>query len=134
MPTNPQYSAAKHALVGLTRSCAPIFAAENITVNCICPAFVITNLAPKAILHTFPREHITPMSTVLRAFDACMGEGVTGQVVECSLGELYWRKQPEWANESQRWFGEEGEKVWDEGYRGLLPEGKKEEDLNQVDG
>jgi 15-hydroxyprostaglandin dehydrogenase (NAD) len=125
MPTNPLYAAAKHALVGLVRSIGPVLhTSENITVNAICPAFVPTNLAPKAILEKWPKEHVTPMSTILKAFDTFLGDGtLTGQTVECSLGELHFRKQIEWANESQRWIGEESGKIWDEGYEGMLPEG-----------
>jgi 15-hydroxyprostaglandin dehydrogenase (NAD) len=124
MTTNPQYAAAKHALVGLTRSVGPVLAKENITVNAICPAFIKTNLAPKLILEKFPEEHVTPMSTALKAFDAFLGDdSMTGQTVELSLGDLFFRKQPEWANESQRWLGEDSGPFWDEAYREMLPGG-----------
>jgi 15-hydroxyprostaglandin dehydrogenase (NAD) len=124
MTTNPQYAAAKHALVGLTRSVGPVLAKENITVNAICPAFIKTNLAPKVILEKFPEEHVTPMSTALKAFDAFLGDdSMTGQTVELSLGDLFFRKQPEWANESQRWLGEDSGPFWDEAYREMLPGG-----------
>lgn len=117
MTTNPLYAAAKHALVGLTRSCGPVFAEENITVNCTCPAFVPTNLCPPQILHIFPKEHITPMSTVLKAYETFLEDSsITGQTVELSLDQLYFRKQSEWANESQRWIGEESKEFWDMGY------------------
>jgi 15-hydroxyprostaglandin dehydrogenase (NAD) len=124
MTTNPQYAAAKHALVGLTRSVGPVLAKENITVNAICPAFIKTNLAPKVILEKFPEEHVTPMSTALKAFDAFLGDdSMTGQTVELSLGDLFFRKQPEWANESQRWLGDDSGPFWDEAYREMLPGG-----------
>lgn len=124
MTTNPQYAAAKHALVGLTRSVGPVLAKENITVNAICPAFIKTNLAPKVILEKFPEEHVTPMSTALKAFDAFLGDdSMTGQMVELSLGYLFFRKQPEWANESQRWLGEDSGPFWDEAYGEMLPGG-----------
>jgi 15-hydroxyprostaglandin dehydrogenase (NAD) len=124
MTTNPQYAAAKHALVGLTRSVGPVLAKENITVNATCPAFIKTNLAPKVILEKFSEEHVTPMSTALKAFDAFLGDdSMTGQTVELSLGDLFFRKQPEWANESQRWLGEDSGPFWDEAYREMLPGG-----------
>jgi 15-hydroxyprostaglandin dehydrogenase (NAD) len=124
MTTNPQYAAAKHALVGLTRSVGPVLAKENITVNAICPAFIKTNLAPKVILEKFPEEHVTPMSTALKAFDAFLGDdSMTGQTVELSLGDWFFRKQPEWANESQRWLGDDSGPFWDEAYREMLPGG-----------
>lgn len=118
METNPQYAAAKYALVGLTRSAGPVaLRTANITINAICPAFVITNLCPPHIRHTFPKEHITPMSTVLKAFDTFIDDdGMTGQTVELSLGDLYFRTQPEWANESQKWLGEDSDGFWAKAY------------------
>ena len=118
MDTNPLYTAAKHALVGLTRACGPPFLTESITVNCICPAFVPTNLCPPHVLHLFPKEHITPMSTVLSAHDVFLADDtMTGQVVELSLGQHYFRKQPEWANDSQRWLGVDSKAFWDAAYK-----------------
>ncbi|TVY25634.1 15-hydroxyprostaglandin dehydrogenase [NAD(+)] [Lachnellula hyalina] len=118
MDTNPLYTAAKHALVGLTRACGPRFMAEDsITVNCICPAFVPTGLCPPHVLHLFPKEHITPMSTVLRAHDTFLADDtMSGKVVELSLDQLYYREQPDWANDSQRWLGTESKSLWDEAY------------------
>ena len=40
----PYYTAAKHALIGLSRSFARILKKDNITVNAICPGFVDTQL------------------------------------------------------------------------------------------
>jgi 15-hydroxyprostaglandin dehydrogenase (NAD) len=117
METNPLYTAAKHALVGLTRACGSRFLTENITVNCICPAFVPTSLCPASVLDIFPKEHITPMSTVMRAFDRFLQDDrMTGQTMELSLDNHYLRVQPEWANESQRWLGEDSKAFWDAAY------------------
>lgn len=125
METNPQYTAAKHALVGLTRSAGPMFFRQDkISINAILPAFVPTNLCPPHVLHLFPKEHITPMSTVLKAFDTFLDDdNMTGQTVELSLENpgMYFRTQPEWANASQRWLGEESKSFWDEAYRTAAP-------------
>ncbi|KAK7206468.1 hypothetical protein BZA70DRAFT_287946 [Myxozyma melibiosi] len=116
-PTNPQYASCKHAIVGLVRSVAPIFIKENITVNCICPAFVETNLAPKDLLRRMPREHVTPMSTVLRAFQSFADDdALTGQAAECSLGDIFYRPVLPYPNESERWMFEESHKIWEAGY------------------
>jgi 15-hydroxyprostaglandin dehydrogenase (NAD) len=57
------------------------------------------------------------MSTVLKAFDTFIqDDGLTGQTVELSLDQLYFRRQPEWANESQRWLGEESAAFWEMAY------------------
>jgi 15-hydroxyprostaglandin dehydrogenase (NAD) len=117
MTTNPQYAAAKHGLVGLTRSCGPVFLKENITVNCICPAFVVTGLCPPNIRDIFPKEHITPMETVIKAFDTFLDDDkMTGQTVELSLDELHFRKQVDYPNESQRWIGTQSAALWDQAY------------------
>ena len=42
--TDPYYSAAKDALIGLTRSFALILQKDTITVNAICPGFIHTPL------------------------------------------------------------------------------------------
>ena len=118
MPTGPQYSASKHALVGLTRSVGTEFVEEGITVNCICPAFVVTNLCPKHVLDKFPKEHITPMSSILKACDTILADdALSAQVMEVSLDRFYFRKQPEYPNESQRWLGENSAAFWEEAYK-----------------
>lgn len=95
MPGIPQYTAAKHGLVGLTRALAPKAAEHNITINAICPAMVRTGLAPPELLDAYPEKYITPMSTIMRAYDELMDEErrANGQVVEASQGELYYREQ-----------------------------------------
>lgn len=78
-PRSPQYAAAKYGvrcsiyfgsdradtfsqLMGLTRSCGPVFAEAGTTVNAIMPAFVATGLAaagniPKEASHTDEHDH-----------------------------------------------------------------------------
>lgn len=125
MPTNPLYTAAKAGLVGFTRACGPTFTSnDGITVNCICPAFITTNLCPPHALALFPKEHITPMSTCLKAIDIFLGDDtMTGQAVELTLDELHFREKPDYPNESQRWLGEESAKFWEDAYK-AVPEGK----------
>ncbi|OQV04652.1 hypothetical protein CLAIMM_09505 [Cladophialophora immunda] len=116
--TNPQYAAAKHGIVGLVRSAAPVLQKENIRVNCVCPAFVPTNLAPASLLSAMPKEHLTPMSTIVRAFDSFATDAsLVGKVAECSLGDIYYRDQVEYCNESERWIFEESKKIWEEGFK-----------------
>ncbi|KAK9460474.1 uncharacterized protein V1516DRAFT_664871 [Lipomyces oligophaga] len=117
-PTNPQYATCKHAIVGLVRSTASVLKHENVTINCVCPAFVETNLAPKEIIAKMPKEHITPMSTIMRAFLAFQDDpSLTGQVAECSLGDIYYREVLPYANDSERWMFETNP-LWDSAYGG----------------
>jgi 15-hydroxyprostaglandin dehydrogenase (NAD) len=107
MESNPQYGIAKAGLIGLVRSCGDQFLSrDGITLNAICPAFVITGLCPPFIRDTFPEEHVTPMSTIMKAYDAFLDDdNMTGQTVECTLDELHFRQKPEYSNASQRWMG-----------------------------
>ncbi|KAJ5936866.1 hypothetical protein N7466_003316 [Penicillium verhagenii] len=119
MATNPIYTASKHALVGLARALGPELDRQNIQVNAICPAFVPTALCPKDMLDRFPKEHITPMSTVIKAYDTFLKDDtLTGQTVELSLDQLYFRVKPDYPNESQRWLGEDSASFWEEAYKG----------------
>lgn len=118
METNPIYTASKHALVGLTRALGPVLQRQNIQLNAICPAFVPTGLCPEGMLDRFPKEHITPMSTVIKAYDTFLEDDrLCGQIVELSLDKLYFRTQPDYPNESQRWLGEESASFWEEAYK-----------------
>ena len=107
----PQYCASKHGLLGLTRSVGrTLLRDDNIAVNCICPAFVATNLAPPGIVDSCPPERLTPMSTIMRAFDELNVQSQqrkTGQAVECVEGDLYYRDPVEFLCEGSRWLNDE---------------------------
>ncbi|WP_054566271.1 SDR family NAD(P)-dependent oxidoreductase [Frankia sp. R43] len=49
LPYAAPYTAAKHALLGLTRSAAAEYADRGITVNCVCPYYVDTPMTQRAI-------------------------------------------------------------------------------------
>lgn len=67
--TGAAYTAAKHALVGLTRALAMEVAGRNVTVNAVCPGTVATDLVrgmgaamdmePEAALAHFSARHLT---------------------------------------------------------------------------
>jgi NAD(P)-dependent dehydrogenase (short-subunit alcohol dehydrogenase family) len=114
----PQYTASKYGVVGLCRASGPVFVKEGITVNAICPAFIPTNLCPPEVAKRWPKEHITPLSTVNKAIDAFLADDtLTGQAVELSQENIYFRKPVDYPNESQRWIGEESDKIWNLGYQ-----------------
>ncbi|MCJ1284734.1 hypothetical protein MMC26_004070 [Xylographa opegraphella] len=122
--TNPLYCAAKHGLIGLTRSVGPRLAREGIAVNALLPAFVPTGLAPPGLVEAVEAMgHLTPMSTVIRAYEALLEGGSAGETVECSLEELYWRRPVGYPNESQRWLNEDAAAVWGGAYEKVRAEG-----------
>lgn len=46
-PTTPVYSAAKHGVLGLTKSAALEFSARGVRVNAVCPGFIRTDLVER---------------------------------------------------------------------------------------
>ncbi|KAF1950330.1 NAD(P)-binding protein [Byssothecium circinans] len=117
MTQNPQYTASKYGVIGFVRAAGPIMVKEGITVNAILPGFIPTNLCPPQILKVWPKEHITPLSTAIKAIDAFLADdSMTGETVELSQENIYFRKCVDYPNESQRWIGEESHIIWDLGY------------------
>ncbi|GAB7363450.1 hypothetical protein MBLNU230_g3724t1 [Neophaeotheca triangularis] len=125
LPTVPQYTATKYALVGLVRALGPPAAAVNISVNAHCPALVATALAPPGLMESFGQEQITPMSTIMRCYEeladlANVGDaewvkgGLKGETVEGSLGELIWHREPE--TDEASYTDQEGQKAWAKAY------------------
>jgi 15-hydroxyprostaglandin dehydrogenase (NAD) len=115
-PINAQYCAAKHGLVGLTRSVGPpLLAQDNLSVNAILPGLVPTGLAPPWLIAQCPQEVITPMSTILQAYDDLMKEETvdgtlkrkTGQCLEAAENKLYYREAVDYPSDGQRWLMDE---------------------------
>ena len=95
---------------------APPLLAENITINALLPAFVMTGIASPALKAIWPKEHTTPMSTLLRLYNTYLDTDKTGQIGECSLNEIYFRTQQAFSNESQRWLIEDSASLWEKAY------------------
>ena len=63
------YSASKHGLIGLTRSCAVEVAAKGITVNAICPGYVDTDMTTRGVENIIKKTGRTAdeaMATLLK--------------------------------------------------------------------
>lgn len=69
LPYVAAYSAAKHAVLGLTRSVAAEFARSGVTVNCICPWYVDTDMVTETVANIVARtgrtadEALAPLLT-----------------------------------------------------------------------
>ncbi|KAK6503879.1 hypothetical protein TWF481_008881 [Arthrobotrys musiformis] len=118
MATNPLYAGCKAALINFARSVASTYITDKIRVNVICPALVPTAIFPGNLRDFFPEEHITPVSTIVSAYNKFIDdETLTGQVAECSQDNHFFRKQVEYPSESQRWMNEDSGECWDRAYK-----------------
>ncbi|MFE7312408.1 SDR family NAD(P)-dependent oxidoreductase [Streptomyces sp. NPDC057555] len=82
------YSAAKHALIGLTRSLALLTHQDGITVNAVCPGFVDTRLvAPHRDVVAALGLAITDADHVARAVEIVLSAGGTGRAWQVQAGQ-----------------------------------------------
>ncbi|CAN7708505.1 SDR family NAD(P)-dependent oxidoreductase [Caballeronia sp. LjRoot31] len=103
------YCAAKHGVIGMTRSLALEVATRGVTVNAVCPGFTETGLleqsiekivaqtgrsedeAREALLRSNPqRRFVTPDEVASSALWLCLPESrsITGQTISISGGEV----------------------------------------------
>ena len=81
MPTDPIYSLGKHAVVAFVRSIAPLYSAQGITVNALCPGFADTPLVTEEFRALIRQMNVpileaeTVAATVVQIID----EGRTGE-------------------------------------------------------
>lgn len=94
-------------MIGLTRSLAYRLQQrgdKNISVNAICPAFVVTGLVNPDLAKRVPNEYITPAATIVKAIEGFIDDqSITGQVAECSGEEIYYRDGNAFSNEGSKW-------------------------------
>jgi NAD(P)-dependent dehydrogenase (short-subunit alcohol dehydrogenase family) len=101
----PAYTAAKHGLIGLTRSLAAYVAEKGVTINCLCPGWTNTKLVDLEMMAAVQRtsvaevrarieadnlqhrilepDELGPMAVLLASDDAA---GITGQVISVDGG------------------------------------------------
>lgn len=84
VPSLPIYTAAKHALVGLTRSYGKLLVDEGITVNAIAPNVVQTSISSPVFYEKLAKENLlTPMDGLMEAFKTMLDSKCSGEVFEC---------------------------------------------------
>ncbi|KAH8881776.1 hypothetical protein GQ53DRAFT_832078 [Thozetella sp. PMI_491] len=98
--TFPEYCGAKAAINQFVRTAAPILQLkENITLNAVLPGIVATGAVPQASIDATKPEHITPVETVVKAFEMCLTQPtLNGQLIECSTDKHFLLPLPELAN------------------------------------
>lgn len=107
LPYAAPYTAAKHALLGLTRSAAAEYARSGITVNCVCPYYVDTAMTRQAIEDRMrakgcdraevvrpllnPQGRLTStaeVAAVCLLLASPAGAGITGQALHVDGGQV----------------------------------------------
>ncbi|KAF9691639.1 hypothetical protein EKO04_010445 [Ascochyta lentis] len=84
VPGMPIYTAAKHALVGLTHSYGKLLVDEGITVNAVAPHAVQTGIASPQFYEKLAKKNLlTPMDGLMDAFDTMLDGNCSGEVFEC---------------------------------------------------
>ncbi|KAI7181924.1 hypothetical protein KC316_g6828 [Hortaea werneckii] len=83
VPTLPIYTAAKHGVVGLTRSYGAYLPEEHITLNAVCPNVVRTSISTGEFYDKLEAKGLlTPMSSVVNAFEKLLDGKFSGQCLE----------------------------------------------------
>lgn len=91
----------------------------GITVNCVCPGLVQTNIMPKAISDATPEEHLTLASTVIGAIMTFIeDDSLTAKVAECSGKNVYYVPPKDWADDTTKYIYSGAS--WQNADRGLL--------------
>jgi NAD(P)-dependent dehydrogenase (short-subunit alcohol dehydrogenase family) len=96
-PTKPvTYTVVKHAIVGLTKHLAVLWAKKGVRVNCLCPAGVEQNQSPEfktKISRLIPMGHMAPPDHVRGALVFLCSDAssfMTGEVVAVNGGRTAW--------------------------------------------
>ncbi|WPB01731.1 uncharacterized protein RHO25_006362 [Cercospora beticola] len=83
VPTLPIYTAAKHGVVGFTRSYGKHLPEEQITLNAICPNVVRTNISNEVFYSAMEsRGLLVSMESVVQAFEQCLDGNISGETLE----------------------------------------------------
>ncbi|VUC26097.1 unnamed protein product [Clonostachys rosea] len=72
---------------------------DNITLNAVLPGIVATGAVPQASLDATDPGHLTPVRTVVEAYDKCLTDpNLNGQLIECSVDKHIFLPLPELGN------------------------------------
>ncbi|KIW56129.1 hypothetical protein PV05_04811 [Exophiala xenobiotica] len=112
VPTVPIYTAAKHGVVGLTRSYGHYLPEEKITMNAICPNVIRTNISTSDFYDNAEKEGLlAPIEGVVETFEKLLGtNGTSGECFE--IGPNY-KTQGAVPRKAPEFLDKESEKVCD---------------------
>jgi NAD(P)-dependent dehydrogenase (short-subunit alcohol dehydrogenase family) len=95
VPSLPIYTAAKHALIGLTRSYGKLLPEQRIALSAVAPNVVRTGISSDAFYSQLEEQGLlTPMEGVMDAFNEIVDTSTSGEVFECGPNGK-WVKRPE---------------------------------------
>jgi NAD(P)-dependent dehydrogenase (short-subunit alcohol dehydrogenase family) len=84
VPSLPIYTAAKYALIGLTRSYGNLLPGEGMTLSAVVPSVMRTSISSDVFYNQMEeRGLLTPMEGVLGAFKEMIVSDGSGKVYEC---------------------------------------------------
>lgn len=102
--TYAEYNGAKAAVINFVRGMAPVLRLkERIAIGVVCPGIVNTTIIPPELVAAVSPECLTPIETIVRAYEGMLdeeGEGRAGEVVECSADKIIKLEVPELGNGS----------------------------------
>jgi NAD(P)-dependent dehydrogenase (short-subunit alcohol dehydrogenase family) len=104
-PFCPMYAAAKHGVLGFTRSVAKhFFLHDKIRASAIMPGTMKTTLLSEEEWKTFEKTEWTPINKVVEVVEMLLDEkeALWGKTVEIQGKEHFFREQPEFPNDSVR--------------------------------
>lgn len=97
-PGQANYCASKAGLIGMTKSLAMEVAAKNITINCVAPGFVVSNMTKKLneqqlehIMKTIPAKSMGNPEDIAHGITYLASDGaryITGQTLHINGGML----------------------------------------------
>ncbi|CAM1505038.1 Fc.00g106750.m01.CDS01 [Cosmosporella sp. VM-42] len=96
----PEYDGAKAAVYNFVRATARVLKIkENIRINCVLPGIVATNIIPPEMIAAVTPECLTPVSTIVAAYNKCLeDESLSGEAIECSAEKMLFTPRPEYQN------------------------------------
>jgi NAD(P)-dependent dehydrogenase (short-subunit alcohol dehydrogenase family) len=97
-PPDPFYTATKHAVVGWVRAIAPALAAQDITIDAVCPGGVATPLVGASAADAADRPNLLTPDAVAEAMIVTALEAETGRAISVVAGREQVRQEHRFAD------------------------------------